>query len=190
MGNQEPKEPVFFLKPATSFCSLSAPIRLPSWSAEVHHEIELALLIEKELNNPTAEEAIAGVSHVALALDLTARDIQNKLKAAGLPWEKAKAFDRSLPLGDWIGVEHVGDWGELELKLEVNGKVAQCGKMKQMIFSPVQLLVEASRYFTLCAGDVLLCGTPAGVGPLAPGDQLQLSLSDQWVQKTEVADEV
>jgi len=186
LGNVEPEEPVFFIKPTTAICPLSEPIVLPKWSGEVHHEIELALLVDTPLKDATLEQAAAAVSHVALALDLTARDVQARLKQAGLPWEKSKAFDGSLPLGRWIPVQEVGDLGELELKLLVNGAVAQCGKISQMIHSPIDLLVEASRYFTLSAGDILLTGTPAGVGPLAPGDQLELFLSGQWAETTEV----
>jgi len=186
LGNEEPEQPVFFIKPSSALCSLSEPIRLPTWSQDVQHEVELALLIDNRLHEASVAEVQAGISRCALSIDLTARDIQTALKAKGLPWEKAKAFDCSLPIGPWISLDGIGPLSEVELRLSVNGQLRQCGQIKQMIHSPFALVSEASRYFTLLPGDVVVTGTPAGVGRLRVGDQLKLSLNQSWHQSTEV----
>ena len=189
LGNAEPEEAVFFLKPSTALCSLSEPVQLPTWSRSVHHEVELALLIQTELKQATLAQASAAISHGAISLDLTARDIQSHLKAKGLPWEKAKAFDRSLPIGPWIPIADLGPLEEIEIQLSVNGHCRQSGIAKQMICGPLELLVEASRFFTLLPGDILLTGTPSGVGPLLCGDQLELTINRTWAVSTEVIHE-
>lgn len=186
LGNQTPKQPVFFIKPPSAIRPLEAPIQLPEFSSEVHHEIELALLVGQPLKGASLNQAQAAVFAVALALDLTARDLQNSLKEKGLPWEKAKAFDGALPLGPWVPAEEAGDLGELDLCLKINGQTKQQGKIRGMIHQPYELLAEASRYFSFEPGDLLLCGTPEGVGPLASGDELELSLSGGHLQRTRV----
>ena len=185
LGNPIPDEPVFFLKPPSAICPLEEPLVLPSWSNSVHHEIELAVLVKNRLSNASLEEVRAGLGPVAVALDLTARDIQQKLKEKGLPWEKAKAFARALPLGPWI--EGLALDQPITLELKINGQTRQKGNTSQMIHSIFALAQEASRYFTLEPGDLLLTGTPEGVGPLAPGDQLELILADRWRYLTQVA---
>jgi len=187
LGNVEPSEPPFFHKPLSAFRPLSEPIHLPHWSSEVHHEVELALRIDQRLCGAGLEQVAQSVGAVALALDLTARDVQNRLKAQGLPWEKAKSFDGSLPLGPWIPITEVGPLEELELRLEVNERLRQQGKLALMIHSPFAWVAEASRYFTLEPGDVVLTGTPEGVASLRAGDKLVLTLSGHWRQETRVA---
>ncbi|MDT8445966.1 MAG: fumarylacetoacetate hydrolase family protein [bacterium] len=186
LGNETPQEPVFFIKPTSCLTPLEAPIRLPGYSHEVHYEVELALLVSKPLSNASLAEAREAVSAVAIALDLTARDIQTQLKAKGLPWEKAKCFDGALPLGPWIGLNQAGPLGDLELQLDQNGQRRQTGRIDGMIHQPFELLSEASRYFSFAPGDLLLCGTPEGVGPLQHGDLLSLSLSGRWTYQTRV----
>ncbi|MFC1778977.1 fumarylacetoacetate hydrolase family protein [Thermodesulfobacteriota bacterium] len=176
LGNQMPDKPVIFIKPASSLVSSGETVVIPGYSDDCHHEIELAVLIGKTAKNVTAEAALDYVSGYAVALDLTLRDVQGVQKEKGLPWEIAKAFDTSCPLSDFVSASQVDNPQELQLKLTVSGEVRQNGNTRDMIRSIAELIAATSAYFTLEEGDVLLTGTPSGVGRIVSGDRLEASI--------------
>lgn len=187
MNSQAPDdEPVLFIKPASALRDLHAPLTIPADKGSVHHELEIAVLIGHTLCNADENEARKAVSGVGLALDLTLRDLQNTLKKAGRPWEKSKAFDGSCPLSRFIPVDRCPPLNNLTIQLDINGNCRQQGNSGDMLFPIPRLLVEISRYFTLSPGDVVLTGTPEGVGPLASGDTLEMSLDSLLRLRTEV----
>lgn len=178
LGNAVPDSPILFIKPPSSLRTMADGIVLPSGLGECHFETELCVRIGQPLKNATREQAIAAINGVTLGLDLTLRDLQNTLKADGHPWERAKAFDGSCLLGEWLAPEMV-DLAQAEFTLSINGSNRQQGETAQMIFDVVGLVAHISHSFTLCAGDVVMTGTPAGVAALQAGDQLSLSLQTQ-----------
>lgn len=186
LNNPIPSTPVLFLKPATAFQHLEHPITWPRQLGRCDHELELALLIGSGDEDAPEAKVVA----VALALDLTLREVQQDLKQAGHPWERAKAFPGACPISPWIPLANVGDPMQLEFSLTVNGAMRQQGKAANMLFSIPDLLQEIHQTFSLIPGDVVLTGTPAGVQGLQPGDQLELALSAatgaHWCWNTEV----
>lgn len=179
MGSVTPDEPVLFIKPETALCDIRQPLVLPQGLGSIHHEVELAVLIGGTLRQATEEHVRKAIAGYGLALDLTLRDVQGKMKKAGQPWEKAKGFDNSCPISGFIPLESfTGDAQNSTLMLKVNGEVRQQGTTAEMIHRIVPLIAYMSRFFTLKAGDVVLTGTPEGVGPLASGDVLELSLNE------------
>lgn len=163
-----PTTPVIFLKAGTSITSGSV-IRLPAWSKEVHHELEIAFWLNEDLN----------FSHFTLAIDLTARDAQNIAKKNGLPWTLAKSFAHSCPLGPWISIDSLPSLEPLQIELKINSKTQQLGDFSDMIFKPTVLLEYIKKHFPVAPYDVILTGTPAGVGPLKSGDKLEAVLRDK-----------
>lgn len=167
LGNAIPDEPVVFLKPASSLVPIDAPIRLPGFSNDIHHEVELVYQLERR-----GGRAVAG--QVTLGLDLTARDVQQALKSKGLPWEKAKAFDGSAYVAEaFLDMASFPKGHHIEFMLKRNGSVTQSGHSGQMIFDVDTLIAHVERYMTLETGDLLFTGTPAGVGRLEHGDRLE-----------------
>lgn len=177
LNNPIPSEPLLFLKPATSVVDLEQPLRLPGGRGEVHYETEIALLIGTALSGPVdADTARAAIAGVGLGLDLTLRELQEQLKSRSHPWERAKAFDGACPLTPFVPVTEVPTLEDLRLQLSINGRLRQDGSSSDMITPIVRLLQHIAEVFTLMPGDVVLAGTPAGIGPLHPGDELELSL--------------
>lgn len=178
MQSKTAPEALFFIKPATALCAIAPDFSIPQQRGAVHNETELAILIAKPLKNAdytAVQEAIWGYS---LALDLTLRDVQAGLKQLGRPWEIAKGFDGACPVAGFIEKSLVQHPQQLELRLLVNGQLRQQGNTANMIRGVTQLISEMSQHFTLLPGDIVLTGTPAGVGPLQPGDELELQLAD------------
>lgn len=161
------QSPMFFLK-AGSTLTTSSKIKLPLWSSEIHHEIELAYMVDENLK----------LSHVTLALDLTARDAQNTAKQKGLPWTLAKSFIDSCPVGNWISLSEINNHENLEFDLLINNQTAQIGSFKDMIFKPSELLEFVKNHFPILPYDMILTGTPSGVGAVNSGDLLSASLRD------------
>lgn len=186
LNNPIPVEPLLFMKPATTLVPFSDPIPASSFSEPVHYELEVAILLGKTLKNADEVDASSAIDAVGLALDLTLRELQNELKSKGEPWEKAKAFDGSCPVSSFVPNDNL-DLSNLEFELKVNGELKQQGNTSQMLVPIVQLIQYASRHFTLNAGDIILTGTPAGVGALAVGDKLEASLANQVYERTTVA---
>ncbi|MFT5888378.1 MAG: 2-keto-4-pentenoate hydratase/2-oxohepta-3-ene-1,7-dioic acid hydratase in catechol pathway [Zhongshania sp.] len=176
LGNEMPDAPLLFMKPATAMVAMAEPLALPAGDGSCHHELELALLIAQPLRQAGPEECRAAIAGIGLALDLTLRDLQAELKKKGHPWERAKAFDGASPLSRFIPFDPDLDFAQLNLRLSRNGGVQQQGRCADMLFSVEALLSEISQSFSLMPGDVVLTGTPAGVGPLYSGDQLLCEL--------------
>jgi 5-carboxymethyl-2-hydroxymuconate isomerase len=170
LGNETPTAPVLFMKPASSVIGDGETVRIPGYSQECHYEVELALLIGKQARNVTAESALEHVAGYGVSIDMTLRDVQNALKAKGLPWEIAKGFDTACPLSDFVAAANVADPHNLNLKLAVNGEARQNGNSSDMINRIPQIIAHISGIFTLEPGDVILTGTPAGVGQVSAGD--------------------
>lgn len=187
LGNKIPDQPVIFMKPASAIIASGETIVIPPHSNDCHHEVELAVLIGKPAKNIDAEQALDHVSGYAVALDLTLRDVQSVQKEKGLPWEIAKAFDTSCPLSAFVAAEQVEDPQNLSIKLTVNGEVRQDGNTKEMMRSVAELIAAASSYFTLEAGDILLTGTPSGVGRIVSGDRLVAAIEQVGILDVAVA---
>ncbi|PWC11471.1 fumarylacetoacetate hydrolase family protein [Brenneria roseae subsp. americana] len=179
MGSATPTEPVLFIKPETSLCDLRQPVAIPKNLGTVHHEVELAVLIGTPLKQANEERVARAIAGYGVALDLTLRDLQSELKKAGRPWEKAKAFDGSCPLSGFIPVSEFGDPQQTELGVKVNDEVRQQGNTRDMITPILPLIAYMSRFFTLRAGDIILTGTPQGVGPIQSGDMLKITVNDR-----------
>ncbi len=176
LGNKTPDKPVVFIKPPSSIVDSGGTVVIPAYSSNCHHEIELAVLIGRNAKEVSTEKALDYVSGYGVALDLTLRDVQNTQKEKGLPWEIAKAFDTSCPLSAFVGTDQVADPQNLQLKLTVNGQVRQDGNSSDMMRTVAELIAAVSSYFILEAGDILLTGTPAGVGKIMSGDQLEATI--------------
>jgi 2-keto-4-pentenoate hydratase/2-oxohepta-3-ene-1,7-dioic acid hydratase in catechol pathway len=180
LGNTIPDRPILFIKPPSSLSSLAQGIHWNQALGECHFECEICLQIAHPLSQETdASKALEAIGAVTLGLDLTLRDLQNDLKEKGQPWERAKAFDGACLLADWVEADEIGDLQELELVLLINGVERQHGFSQDMIFDIGVLLVEISQSFSLEAGDVIMTGTPAGVGALTANDQLTMKLITQ-----------
>lgn len=177
LGNEIPESPVLFLKPPSSLVTLEQGIRWNTALGECHYECELSIRIGQRLKNATSEQAKAAIAGVTLGLDLTLRDLQSQLKAKGQPWERAKAFDGACVLGQWLAPDMLSDYSNASFELQVNQELRQQGNTANMLFGVVELLVDISQVFSLEPGDVVMTGTPAGVGALESGDQLKMTLN-------------
>jgi len=176
LGNEVPGEPLLFMKPAAAMVSLDGPIQVSQDLGELHHEAEIAVLVGSALTAADAGQVQAAIAGIGLGLDLTLRELQSRLKKKGHPWERAKAFDGSCPLSRFVPIQDFASLTGIELRFSVNGELRQQGSSAQMIFDIVALLVEISGVFSLDPGDVVLTGTPAGVGPLYDGDHFEFEL--------------
>jgi 2-keto-4-pentenoate hydratase/2-oxohepta-3-ene-1,7-dioic acid hydratase in catechol pathway len=174
MGNALPPEPVVFMKPATSLVA-GARLPLPRDRGAVHHEMELVLALGREAADVAPGAALALVAGVTLGLDLTLRDEQARLKQAGAPWELAKAFDNAAALGRFTPAPFKFDPQAMDMLCTVNGQVRQQGNTRDMLFPIAAILAFLSRRWRLLPGDLVYTGTPAGVGPLRPGDRIEIS---------------
>lgn len=170
MGGEAPTAPVLFLKPTTSYVFEGTPIRLHPKIGVVHHEVELALVIDKKARKVTPETAMKFVGGYALAIDLTARDIQEEAKKQGLPWTVAKGQDYFCPISSMIPKAQIPDPDNVGLWLRVNDEPRQRSNTKHMVHRTAFLVSYISHLFTLEPGDVILTGTPEGVGPIKAGD--------------------
>jgi acylpyruvate hydrolase len=174
LNNEIPEEPVFFMKPDSSLLRNNEPFFIPEWTQEVHHEIELVLRINRLGKNIEERFAHRYYDEIGLGIDFTARDVQAELKAKGLPWEKAKAFDRAAVIGgSFFPKSDFPDLNAIRFRLDINGKTVQDGNSGLMIFSFDQIIANVSKYITLKIGDLIYTGTPAGVGPVKNGDVLE-----------------
>ncbi|TNE72058.1 MAG: fumarylacetoacetate hydrolase family protein [Gammaproteobacteria bacterium] len=186
LNNPVPDEPLLFIKPSTSAVYLTRPLDVPKDRGEVHFETELAVLIGRPLSNASASEAEAAILGYGLALDLTLRDVQSQLKAKGQPWERAKAFDGACPLSPFVPAEKFTR-DNIHFTLDIDGQRQQTGDVGDMLNPVVPLIAHMSCHFSLLPGDVVLTGTPKGVGPLKSGQTLSLELNDLLFVETKVA---
>jgi len=178
MNSQAASEPVLFLKPPSALVSLEQPVVIPTAFGACHHEAEMAVLIGEKLTECTQQQADEAIVGVGVALDLTLRELQTQLKQKGHPWDKAKGFDGACPASAFVDRDRIADLQDLQVRLTLNGEVRQESSTRLMITPVPELLAYISRFFTLMPGDIVLTGTPAGVGPLTPGDELTLELVD------------
>jgi 2-keto-4-pentenoate hydratase/2-oxohepta-3-ene-1,7-dioic acid hydratase in catechol pathway len=176
LNNPVPSIPMLFIKPTTAVVTIDEAVVIPEDKGVCHHELEVSVLIGEKLINATAEAARKGIVGYGLGLDLTLRDVQDRLKEKGYPWEVAKAFDGSCPLSAFVPAKEVIDPLNLDLQLERNGVIQQKGNTSEMMTGIFDLIAFMSTQFTLLPGDVVMTGTPAGVGPLERGDELALTL--------------
>lgn len=179
LNNDLPAEPVFFLKPDTAVLRGNKPFYYPNFSNEVHYETEIVLKINRVGKNIDLDFAHRYYDEIGIGIDFTARDLQRRCIKAGLPWEIAKAFDSSAPLGDFIAKDDLPPVDNISFHLQKNGETAQFGNTKDLIFSFDHIISYVSKFFMLKTGDLIFTGTPAGVGPVAIGDCLQAYIGDR-----------
>lgn len=185
LNNQIPEEPVVFLKPDSAILPKGNAFFIPEFSENLQHEIEVVIRINRLGKHIEERFASRYYDEFTLGIDFTARDLQSKLKAKGLPWEKAKAFDGSAFLGPWQKVNEF-DLNDLNFSLLKNDEPVQIGSTRDMLFSIDRLIAEVSKYFTLKIGDLIFTGTPAGVGAVQTNDLLDLKLGDQSLAQLRV----
>lgn len=173
MNSPVPEEPVIFMKPDTALLKDNAPFFYPAFTKDLHHEIEVVLKICKVGKHIEPQFANRYYNEIGLGIDFTARDVQAECKKKGLPWEKAKAFDGSAPIGEFVPVSDLKMISGISFHLDVNGVTAQRGNTRDLIFSFDQLVSYISTFVTLRMGDMIYTGTPAGVGPVKIGDRLE-----------------
>lgn len=176
LNNPVPKAPVVFTKPATSLIFDGDTIVIPDFTNDVHHELEMVVAIGEGGKHIPAESALNHVAGYAVGLDMTARDIQARLKEKSHPWDLAKGPDTFAPLGNFISSSELTNPGNTSLSLQRNGETVQHGTTSDMIFNVQQLIAHLSRYFTLTPGDLIYTGTPEGVGAVQKGDRLEAQL--------------
>lgn len=187
LNNPVPSEPVFFLKPDTALLRNNAPFFYPAFSKDVHYEVELVIKISKVGRSIGEKFASRYYSEVGLGIDFTARDIQQRCKERGLPWEMAKAFDFSAPLSSaFLPIDNFESVSSIPFSLLKNGDVVQQGNSSEMIFSVDRIISYVSQFFTLKIGDLIYTGTPAGVGPVQINDRLQGYIGDTLMFDFEV----
>ncbi|WP_027000706.1 fumarylacetoacetate hydrolase family protein [Eisenibacter elegans] len=186
LQNERPTEPVVFLKPDTALLKDNAPFYHPSFSQDIHHEVELVLRICKEGKHIEPEFAHKYYDQIGVGIDFTARDLQSELKAKGLPWEKAKAFNGSAPVSGFLPMEHFPDKQHIDFGLKVNGEWRQQGNTSLMLYDFDYLVAHVSHYFTLKTGDLIFTGTPKGVAAVKVGDRLQAYIGEECLLDFEV----
>ena len=187
LGHEEPVTPVFFCKPDTALLRNNDPFYIPDFSNDLHYEAELVVRINRIVKAIDRKFASRCYDEIAVGIDFTARDVQRECVARGLPWEAAKAFDKSaplpntfFPLSDYPGIDRI------RFRLDVNGETRQAGCTADMIFDVDTLIAYISRFMTLRIGDLIFTGTPAGVGPVHPGDRLEAYLEDRKMLDFEI----
>jgi 2-keto-4-pentenoate hydratase/2-oxohepta-3-ene-1,7-dioic acid hydratase in catechol pathway len=186
LGNEIPDEPVIFMKPKSALLQPHAPFYYPEFTNELHYECELVLRISK--NGKYIQEKFAGKYYdaVTTGIDFTARDIQNELKAKGLPWEKAKAWDNSAVIGKWVTFAELKNKKDINFGLYKNKELVQQGNSSNMIHNFDSIVAYISNFFSVNIGDVIFTGTPAGVGEAVVGDELEGFLEDVSMFKMEI----
>jgi 2-keto-4-pentenoate hydratase/2-oxohepta-3-ene-1,7-dioic acid hydratase in catechol pathway len=174
LKNIIPTKPVVFIKPVSCLVGPGEKIHFPKHGKELHYEVEIVVEVGQEGKAITEEEALSFISSITIGLDLTLRDVQEDLKKKGLPWEIAKAFEQSAPIGNFVPYDQSVDLKNISFGCKVNGIERQRGNTGEMIFSIGKLLVELSKIWMLCPGDLIYTGTPSGVGPLKIGDLIEI----------------
>ena len=182
MKSDVPTTPVFFLKPPTALVANGGTVVIPSISQDVHHEVEMTVLIGKDGKDIPKESALQYVAGYGVGLDMTLRDIQSEAKKNGLPWTLAKGFDTSAPVSRFVPASKIPNPHAVEVALTVNGTERQRGNTADLIFPVQDLLSYISQFLTLERGDILFTGTPEGVAQVRPGDRLEAVLKDHTGQ--------
>ncbi len=178
LENEKPTDPVVFLKPDTSILLKKQPFFIPDFSDEVHHEVEVLVKINRVGKYIAKKFAQKYYNEIGLGIDFTARDVQSRLKAKGLPWEKAKAFDGAAVIGKWLPKSEFEDIQQINFSLKKNDIIVQKGNTSHMLWKIDELIEYVSKYFTLKIGDIIFTGTPAGVGKVVANDKLKGFIGD------------
>lgn len=186
LNNTRPDKPVIFVKPDSSRLKNGKPFFYPEHSQDIHFEAELVLRVCKNGKHIQPQFAKDYVNEITVGIDFTARDTQSELKSKGLPWELAKAFDDSAAIGDFKTLNDFPSIDNINFSLEKNGAEVQNGNSSMMLFSIYELIAFVSKYISLKQGDLIFTGTPAGVGPIAIGDEFIGKLEGTEVLKTRV----
>ena len=179
LNNPLPKTPLFFLKPETSLLLRNRPFYYPDFSTDIQYEAELVLRISKVGKNIPLSFAQTYYEEIGIGIDFTARDLQEQCKKEGHPWEIAKGFDFSAPIGTFVHKKNFNDVHNINFHLDINGKTVQQGNSKQMIFSFETIIAHISQFIMLKMGDLIFTGTPAGVGKVNVGDKLEAFIENE-----------
>lgn len=179
LNNEQPEDPVIFMKPETALPLKNEPFFYPDFSQDVHHEVEILVKINRVGKNIDEKFAHKYYDEIGIGIDFTARDLQNKLKDKGLPWELAKGFNGSAPISGFVPKTDFPDLKNINFRLDVNGETRQRGNTSLMLFQIDYLISFVSRFFLLQQGDILFTGTPKGVGPVQIGDKLTAFIEDK-----------
>ncbi len=186
LENERPEEPVVFIKPDSAVLPKEQDFYVPEFSDDVHHEVELLVRIKKVGKHISPKFAANYYDEISLGIDFTARDLQGKLKAKGLPWEKAKGFDGAAVVGKWIPKEKYENLQELGFSLLKNGEIAQKGNTALMLWEIDELIAHVSTFFTLKKGDILFTGTPSGVGRVERNDYFEGWIEDERIFEVKI----
>lgn len=186
LKNERPSEPVVFLKPDTALLKDNAPFYYPDFSKDIHHEVEILVKVSKEGKYIEEKFAHKYYDEIGVGIDFTARDLQQKCKEKGLPWEIAKAFNGSAPVSGFVPKTNVANLQDLNFSLQINGETRQQGNTSLMLFSFDYIISYVSRFFTLKKGDIIFTGTPKGVGPVKTGDKLTAFIEAEKMLEFEV----
>ena len=186
LKNEKPSSPVVFLKPETAVLKDGQPFYHPDFSDNIHHEVELVLKISREGKYIKKEFADKYYEEIGIGIDFTARDLQQKCKEKGLPWEIAKAFNHSAPIGGFLPKSNFKDLHDINFHLNINGDLRQKGNTSLMLYDFGVIIEYVSQFFTLKKGDLIFTGTPEGVGKVNIGDKLQAFIENQKLLEFEV----
>jgi acylpyruvate hydrolase len=186
LKNEVPDEPVIFFKPDTAILRGNEPFYYPEYSQDIHHEVELILRISREGKNIDKKFAHKYYDAIGLGIDFTARDLQAKAKAKGLPWTLAKGFNGSAPVSEFVQLDQFEDLQDISFRLDVNGETRQQGNSKMMLNTFDDIIAYISRFITLKKGDIIFTGTPEGVGPVQIGDRLEGYVEDKKLLDFEI----
>ncbi|MDP4210248.1 MAG: fumarylacetoacetate hydrolase family protein [Bacteroidota bacterium] len=178
LNNPVPTEPIFFMKPDTAIIKDNKPFFYPDFTTDLQYETEIVLKITRIGKNIGEKFAHRYYTEIGIGIDFTARDLQNKCREKGLPWEVAKAFDGSAPISKFVSKDAFNDVHNLNFHLDLNGQTVQHGNTKDMIFSFEKIIAHLSNFISFRMGDLIFTGTPAGVGPVKIGDHLQAYIED------------
>lgn len=186
LKNEVPTEPVIFMKPQSALLSDGKPVYYPEFTDDLQYECEVVVKICKNGKHTQEKFANKYYSEISLGIDFTARDLQSKLKAKGLPWEIAKGFDGSAAVGKFVPISADMNINDLDFELKQNGNTVQQGNTKDMIFNVNKIIEYTTRFFSLNIGDLIFTGTPAGVGPVSVYDKLEGYLQGQKLLDVEI----
>lgn len=186
MNSPVPEEPVIFMKPQSALIKNDMPFDHPVFSKHIEYEVELVYRVSRNGRHVPEKEASKYYDAIGVGIDFTARDLQQKQKEKGLPWEISKAFDHSAPVSPFTPLDQIKDLNNVDFSLKKNDEVVQSGNSNQMQFNIDKIVSAISKYFTLNIGDLIFTGTPAGVGKVEPGDKLEAFLGENCLLTCEV----
>lgn len=179
LENERPESPVLFLKPDTAVLPSKQAFYIPDFTKDLHYEVELLVKINRAGKHIDTKFAHKYYDEIGLGIDFTARDVQQRMKEKGLPWEKAKAFDNSAVIGEFVNKESFLSMEDIPFSLQKNGEAVQEGNTSHMLWKIDELIAYISTYFSLRTGDIIFTGTPAGVGQVVDGDKLEGFINDR-----------